>query len=167
MRAPLRVGDAAPAFERTDHQGRLWRSADLLGRWVVVFFYPRDFSPVCTAQACAFRDSTPRLLARGAVVLGVSRDSAESHARFAAHHGLEIPLVRDADGSLAAAFGVRRGLLGLVPGRETVVIDPAGRVAMVYRALFRGPEHAAKALEAVERGSEGVASPDGNSIGLL
>jgi len=147
---PIREGDEAPRFEAVDHAGRRWRMEELLGRWVVVFFYPRDFSPVCTAQSCAFRDSTPRLLAKGAVVLGVSGDDEGSHKAFIEKHALPYPLISDADGSLARAFGVKRGLLGLLPGRATVVIDPKGRVAMVYRSAFWGKEHAARAVKVVE-----------------
>jgi thioredoxin-dependent peroxiredoxin len=153
---PLSEGDRAPAFEATDHTGRVWRMSELAGRWVVVFFYPRDFSPVCTAQSCAFRDSTPRLLAKGAVVLGVSGDGAESHRRFAEMHSLPYPLVSDPDGSLTRAFGVKRGLLGLLPGRATFVINPAGVVAMVYRSALQGKEHATRALAVVEGGVRGM-----------
>ncbi len=152
MSRPLSKGDPAPSFEATDHTGRVWRMSELLGRWVVVFFYPRDFSPVCTAQACAFSDTTPRLMAKGAVVLGVSGDDEASHRRFVDKHTLPYPLVSDADGSLAQAFGVKRRLLGLLPGRETVVIDPHGRVAMVYRSAIQGAEHAERAVRVVEAG---------------
>lgn len=152
MTRPLSEGDPAPAFEAIDHTGRVWRMSELAGRWVVVFFYPRDFSPVCTAQSCAFRDSTPRLLAKGAVVLGVSGDDEASHRAFVEKHTLPYPLLSDADGSLARMFGVKRRLLGLLPGRETVVIDPHGRVAMVYRSALHGAEHAARAVRVVEGG---------------
>ena len=152
MSRPLREGDAAPGFECADQTGRVWRLSELRGRWVVVFFYPRDFSSVCTKQACALRDLTPRLLAKGAVVLGVSGDDPASHRAFVEKHALPYPLMSDADGSLARLLGVRRRMFGLLPGRETVVIDPAGRVAMVYRAALRGEEHAARAVAAVERG---------------
>jgi peroxiredoxin Q/BCP len=124
--------------------------SDLRGRWVVLFFYPRDFSPVCTKQACAFRDSMPRLLAKGAAVFGVSGDDAQSHRGFAERHALPYPLLSDADGSLAAQLGVKRRLFGLLPGRETIVIDPEGRVAMVYRSTLGGEEHAARAAAAIE-----------------
>ena len=152
MNRPLSKGDPAPAFEATDHTGKVWRMSDLVGRWVVVFFYPRDFSPVCTAQSCAFRDSTPRLLAKGAVVIGVSGDNQESHRGFIEKHALPYPLVSDADGSLARVFGVKRRVFGLLPGREKVVIDPHGRVATVYRSALKGAEHAAAVLRAVEGG---------------
>lgn len=150
MSRTLTEGSPAPAFERADHTGRLWRSAELLGRWVVIFFYPRDFTPACTAQSCAFRDATPRLAAKGAVILGVSGDDAASHARFIQTHQLPYPLISDADGSLAKLFGVRRSLLGLLPGRETIVINPQGKIAMVFRSATQAQEHAARALKTVE-----------------
>jgi len=148
----LREGDMAPDFERADQSGRVWRLDELRGRWVVLFFYPRDFSPVCTRQACAFRDLTPRLLALGATVLGVSGGDGESHRAFADRHALPYPLLSDADGSLARLFGVKRRAFGLLPGRETIVIGPSGRVVMVYRSALRGEEHAARAVAAVEAG---------------
>ncbi|MDP1662806.1 MAG: peroxiredoxin [Phycisphaerales bacterium] len=152
MRPALREGDKAPDFERTDQSGRVWRLDELAGRWVVLFFYPRDFSPVCTRQACAFRDLTPRLLALGATVLGVSGGDRESHRAFADRHALPYPLLSDADGSLARMFGVRRRVLGLLPGRGTIVIGPSGRVVTVYRSVLAGEEHAVRAVAAVEAG---------------
>lgn len=152
MSPALRKGDKAPSFERTDQSGRMWRLDELTGRWVVLFFYPRDFSPVCTRQACAFRDLTPRLLALGATVLGVSAGDGESHRAFADRHALPYPLLSDADGSLASLFGVKRPVFGLFPARETIVIGPSGRVVMAYRSVLRGEEHAARAVAAVEAG---------------
>ena len=153
MSHPLRQGDAVPDFERRDQDGRLWRLSGLRGRWVVLFFYPRDFSPVCTKQACTLRDAWPQLLANGVAVLGVSGDDDASHRAFVDRHRLPYPLISDPDGSLARLLGVRRRLLGLVPGRETIVIDPAGRVAAVHRSLGDGEGHTAHALEAVLRGT--------------
>lgn len=150
MGQTLREGDPAPEFDRADQTGRHWRLSELRGRWVVLFFYPRDFSPVCTSQACAFRDSTPRLLAKGAVVLGVSGDDEASHRAFGEKHALPYPLISDADGTLAEMMGVKRRLLGLLPGRETIVIDPQGRVAIIYRSAIRGEEHATRAVAVVE-----------------
>ncbi|HYD00290.1 MAG TPA: peroxiredoxin [Phycisphaerales bacterium] len=151
MSRPLREGDVVPDFERPDQAGRVWRLSGLRGGWVVLFFYPRDFSPVCTRQACLLRDAMPRLTAGAATVLGISAGDAASHRAFIERHQLPYPLLSDADGSLARLLGVRRRLLGLVPGRETIVIDPSGRVEAVYRALADGEGHAARALEAVER----------------
>ncbi len=144
-----RVGAAAPDFSRVDHAGREVRLSGLRGRPVVVFFYPKDHTPVCTAQACAFRDAFADLSAAGAVVIGVSSDSDESHRGFAAKRALPYHLVSDADGSLAKLWGVERGLLGLAPGRATYVLDQGGVVREVFRSWWRAGAHAARALEVV------------------
>ncbi|MBY0307535.1 MAG: peroxiredoxin [Phycisphaerales bacterium] len=164
MTRPLRAGDSGPEFQGADTSGRVWRSGALRDRWVVIFFYPRDFSPVCTAQACAFRDVEDRLVELGAAVLAVSRDTPAEHRRFAARHALRYPLLSDADGSLAGAFGVRRRMLGLAPGRETFVIDPSWRVAMVCRSMLRGPDHARRVVRFLESQTGGPGAGGGAPV---
>jgi peroxiredoxin Q/BCP len=145
---PVRVGDALPDFVRTDHAGATIDTAALRaqGRWIVLFFYPSDFTPACTAQSCAFRDSYGELLSRGAAVIGVSGNGESSHARFAGAMALPYPLLSDADGSLRALLGVPRSLLGLFPGRVTYVADPGGTVRLVFSSQLRAKEHARRAL---------------------
>lgn len=147
--AALSVGEVAPDFARLDHEGREVRLSGLRGRAVVVFFYPKDNTPVCTAQACAFRDVFAELSAAGAVVIGVSSDSDESHRAVAAKRRLPYHLVSDADGSLRGLWGVPRGLLGLAPGRATYVLDGAGVVREVITSWLRAGRHAERALEVV------------------
>lgn len=146
---PVREGDVAPDFARTDHAGRPVALSALRGRWVVVYFYPKDGTPACTAQACAFRDAHEDLTDAGATVIGVSSDSDESHAAVAQKRDIPFHLVSDADGALRALFGVPRSLLGLVPGRVTYVIDPAGVVRRVINAPLRVSRHVRGALEAM------------------
>lgn len=148
MSARLRIGDAAPDFTATDHAGRPFRLHDHRGRPVVLFFYPRDGTPVCTAQMCSFRDAHAELGGLGAVVAGVSPDSDESHRRAAAEHRLPFPLLSDASGALRRLFGVGRWL-GVLPGRATFVIDPAGRIRHVDRAPWSGAGHGRRAVTAV------------------
>ena len=122
-----RIGDTAPKAQLTLNDGR---QVDLESLWadraVVLFFYPKDNSPVCTREACAFRDAYEDFVDAGANVIGVSGDSADSHEQFASKHRLPFLLATDADGDLRRAFGVPK-TLGLIPGRVTYVIDRAGR----------------------------------------
>ena len=101
MASRVRAGDAAPDFELTSGDGQLVRLSDYRGKSeVVLFFYPKDDSPACTAEACSFRDSYEDFLDAGAVVIGVSADPAGEHQAFAGKHRLPFPLLTDADGSL-------------------------------------------------------------------
>jgi len=145
----VQVGDTAPTFTAPLQDGGTFDSAALLGRkWLVLFFYPKDNTPVCTREACAFRDSYEAFAAAGAEVVGVSSDSADTHARFAAKHRLPFPIVSDTDRRLRRLFGVASPL-GLIPGRVTYVIDREGVVRMHYAALFASDEHVKRALAAV------------------
>lgn len=101
----LEVGDVAPEFALSDQDGQVVRLSALRGRRVFLYFYPRDDTPGCTAQACGFRDAQPTFDAAGGVVLGVSPDSAASHRKFRAKYGLAFPLLVDADHAVAEAYG--------------------------------------------------------------
>lgn len=145
----IHVGDRAPDFSATTHDGRTVRLADFLGhRGLVLFFYPRDGTPVCTQEACAFRDSYEQFTAAGVEVIGVSSDSESTHRDFAAQHHLSFPLISDADGTLRKAFGVPK-TLGVFPGRVTYVIDKDGIVRLVFAAQLASDEHVRQALDAV------------------
>lgn len=149
--AKLRVGNRAPHFEGDTWDGRHIALADYLGRRaVVVFFYPRDHTRVCTQEACAFRDAYEQFAAAGADVIGISSDSADSHREFARQHQLSFPLLSDADGSLRKAFGVSK-TLGLIPGRVTFVIDKGGIIRLIFSALLASTEHVEKALAVVRQ----------------
>ena len=130
------VGDAAPGFELVGQDGEVRRLTDYGGQWLVLYFYPKDATPGCTNEACNFRDDVPRLSELGAQVLGVSLDSGESHAAFAAKHRLPFPLLSDPDGEAAKAFGVYFGLGPLrFAKRQTFIIDPQGRIAHIFRRV--------------------------------
>lgn len=147
----VRVGDSAPDFTATTQDGNTVRLADYRGsQAVVLFFYPADDTPVCTKEACSFRDAYQAFRDAGAEVIGVSGDSAESHQRFAGKHRLSYPLISDRDGSLRKAFGVPK-LLGLFPGRTTYVIDREGIVRLAFTAAFSSEGHKREALAAVKR----------------
>ncbi len=145
------VGDRAPDFELPSHRGDTVRLSDYLGdRVVVLYFYPKDETPGCTAEACAFRDSYEVFTEAGAEVIGVSSDSAESHRRFIAEHNLPFVLVSDANGELRRRYGVRRQL-GVLPGRVTYVIDKHGVVRHVFASASNIGGHVNGALEVVEK----------------
>jgi peroxiredoxin Q/BCP len=128
----LGVGEAMPSFTGTLSDGMPWSSDAARGRPLVLFFYPRDFTSVCTREAAAFRDAYDGLRGLGAELIGVSRDSVKRHARFKAEQCLPFPLLSDADGRLTKIFGVSRlwGLFRLVK-RVTFVADGAGVIRAV------------------------------------
>lgn len=144
------VGDTAPDFELTDQNGETVRLADYRGqRAVVLYFYPKDETPGCTTQACAFRDSYQDFTNAGAEVIGVSSDSDDSHHAFAEHHALPFRLVADRDGSLRKAFGVPK-TLGLLPGRVTYVIDRDGVVQHIFNSQLAPKRHIDEALKTLD-----------------
>ena len=145
----LQVGDNAPEVTLHLQDGRSLTLADLCsGRAAVIFFYPKDNTPVCTAEACSFRDAYANFTDLDAEVIGVSSDTAASHQKFAEKHSLPFPLASDADGSLRRAFGVPK-TLGLFPGRTTYVIDKQGRIRLAFSAAFSAEKHVAEARRAL------------------
>lgn len=146
------VGDAVPPFSLVDQAGRTVTSAGLLGNAYVLYFYPRDNTPGCTREAQGFRDTGAELAAAGVRVLGVSPDSAASHARFSAQHGLDFTLLSDPDRSVAQAFGaygpkrvMGRETVGIL--RSTFLVDAAGAIHRLWRGV-RVEGHVAEVLAA-------------------
>jgi peroxiredoxin Q/BCP len=136
----IEPGQRAPAFTLTADDGSKVRLADLQGRPVVLYFYPKDDTPGCTREACAFRDRQADLKKAGAVVLGVSADSKESHQKFRDKYRLNFPLLADEGHLVAEKYGAWREKnmygkksLGIV--RSTFLIDAAGKVAKVWRQV--------------------------------
>jgi peroxiredoxin Q/BCP len=144
----LAPGDTAPLIALPDQDGIERRSDRLEGKALVLFFYPKDDTPGCTMEACAFRDSHADLQALGAEVWGVSGDDAASHRRFANRHRLPFPLLVDGGNRLRKAFGVP-SVLGLLPGRVTYVIDGTGVIRHMFNNLLDGPAHRREALDAL------------------
>lgn len=140
------VGAAAPAFDTVDQNGVRVRLSDLRGRPVVLYFYPKDGTPGCTKEACAFRDAWQKIQATGAVILGVSRDDAASHREFAETHHLPFALLTDESGTIANAYGVG-SFLGM-DSRVTCLIDRQGRVARVFSDVDPAT-HADEVLRAI------------------
>lgn len=150
MARALVAGDRAPEIALSDQNGNERRSDQLDGKALVLFFYPKDDTPGCTMEACAFRDSYTDLQAMGAEVWGVSGDDSASHQRFAARHNLPYPLLVDRGNGLRKAFGVP-AVLGLLPGRVTYVIDASGLIRHVFNNLLDGPAHRREAIEALRQ----------------
>jgi len=137
----LAVGDTAPDFEALDQDGSTITLAGLLERGkIVLYFYPRDFTTVCTAQACIFRDADALFAKLGAQVVGVSSDGVESHSAFAQKHGLEFRLIADPELSLIKAYGVDRWLLGFAK-RVTYVIDRNRKILGVFHHELSAQKH--------------------------
>ena len=149
----LSEGDKAPDFSLPDQDGNTVSLAAGIEakKWQVVYFYPKDDTPGCTAEACSFRDSFEDFTDAGAVVIGVSGDSAESHTKFAAKHNLPFALLSDRDGSLRKAYDVGRSL-GILPGRVTYVIDPEGVIRKSFSSQMRATRHHEEALAAIRGG---------------
>jgi peroxiredoxin Q/BCP len=127
------------------------RLADVLrDKTVVLYFYPRDETAGCTAEACAFRDSYEVFTQAGAEVIGVSDDTVESHRSFTMHHRLPFQLLSDPGGEVRRRYGVS-GFLGLLPGRVTFVIDRQGIVRHVFDSQFKATRHVDEALETIRR----------------
>jgi thioredoxin-dependent peroxiredoxin len=147
--ARLRVGERAPDFTLPGPGGKPFALADLLRNGVVVlYFYPKDQTPGCTIEACAFRDEIDAFTEAGAQVVGVSRDDEGSHARFAAKHKLTFLLLSDESGDVHEQYGVTKKL-GFLPGRSTFVIDRDGFVRHVFSSMIRMRNHVQESLAIV------------------
>ena len=156
----LREGAEAPDFTVLLDNGETFTLSALRGRKnVVLYFYPRDFSPGCTREACTFRDEMEEFRSLSAEVVGVSLDSLESHARFRERHSLPYPLVVDDDRQISRAYGVLR-LGGLLPLRRvTFIIDKQGIIRRVIHDELRMGRHISAALAALEELQEGGEPP--------
>lgn len=139
----LPAGRAAPALSASDHRGRTVDLQQLDGQYALVYFYPRDGTPGCTEEACAFRDVWDRYENAGVRVIGVSTDDGQSHREFAREHGLPFSLIADEDGEWATAFGVGR-FLGMT-SRVSFLIDGRGRIVKTYPDVDPGV-HAQRVL---------------------
>ncbi|AUX44187.1 peroxiredoxin [Sorangium cellulosum] len=147
----LSVGETAPDFALQSQKREVVKLSDFRGKkTVVLFFYPKDDTPGCTAESCSFRDHHDTFAEAGAEVLGVSADSTTSHEQFAQKHRLPMTLLSDPGGETAARYGVK-SLFGLLPGRVTFVIDRDGVVRHVFSSQLRATRHVDEALAVVKR----------------
>jgi len=133
---PPAVGSEAPAFKLQDQNGQWHSLADYRGKWVALYFYPKDDTPGCTTEACSFRDNVFAFNKEGAVILGISVDDVASHKAFVAKHGLPFTLLADSDKAVTRQYGVLKSYgLFEVARRDTFIIDPQGRVAKHYESV--------------------------------
>ena len=147
----LQIGDKIPNFSAIDTNGDLFESNEVVGKKsVVIYFYPKDDTRVCTEQACSFRDQYEDFKALGAEVIGISGDSLKSHISFANKYHLPFILLSDGDKKIRKAFGVPNDYLGLVPGRATYVADKKGIVQLIFDSTS-GKIHIQKALQILKR----------------
>ena len=146
----LQVGDVAPEFTLPNANGELVSLSDFRGRSdVVLFFYPKDNSPVCTAEACSFRDSYEVFRDAGAEVIGVSADSSQSHEQFAARFRLPFVLLSDKGGVVRGRYGVTK-TFGIFPGRCTYLIDREGVIRHIFSSQFLPAKHVSEALSVLK-----------------
>lgn len=145
----LKVGDAAPDFSLLDERGLPVSLKDYLGKKVVVlYFYPKDFTPGCTAEACSFRDDYKPIQDKGAVVIGVSLDSVESHLKFSEKHMLPFTILSDHKKEVAKAYGVL-GVGGFLAKRVTFIINKDGKITHVFTKVDV-KQHSEEVLKALE-----------------
>ena len=128
------VGQPAPEFKLQDQNGQWHELKEYRGKWVALYFYPKDQTPGCTTQACTFRDNVFAFRDANAVILGVSVDDVESHKKFAEKHGLPFTILADSDKKVAKEYGVLTRMLGVfeLAKRETFLIDPEGKLVRHY-----------------------------------
>lgn len=128
------LGSAAPEFKLQDQNGKWHELKDYRGKWVALYFYPKDKTPGCTTQACEFRDNIFAFRDAGAVILGISVDDVESHKEFSEKHGLPFPILADDKKVVAKEYGVLKRFLGTVElaKRDTYLIDPQGKIVKHY-----------------------------------
>lgn len=151
MGTELEIGQSAPGFELEDQDGNTVSLSDLNGRWVVLYFYPRDDTPGCTTEACEFTEGIESFSGLNAVVLGCSPDSPESHRKFIAKHDLGVQLLSDPDHGVMEAYGAwgEKNMYGKVSMgviRSTVIIDPDGTIAHRWKRV-KAKGHAEKVRE--------------------
>lgn len=147
----LQIGDRVPNFTALATDGTNFDSQTIIGKQaVVIYFYPKDDTRVCTEQACSFRDQYEDFKELGAEVIGVSSDSVVSHQKFAKRYKLPFLLLSDSNKKLRRLFGVPSDLLGLIPGRVTYVVDKNGIILLVFNSMS-GKIHIKKAYDVLKK----------------
>lgn len=144
----LTVGDRCPEFSLQNQYNETVRIVDFFGKGpFVIYFYPKDDTPGCTAEACSFRDHYEAFKEMGCEVIGISSDSPEKHLQFAKKHQLSFQLLADNKGQLRKQFGVPTNLFGLLPGRVTYIIDKTGQIRHIHNAQMNAFSHIQTALK--------------------
>lgn len=150
-KSQLKVGDKVPAFELKDQDGNTFNINSVLGKQpLVIYFYPKDETSVCTKEACSFRDSYTAFSQYGAKVIGISSDNVSSHKKFAEHHNLQFTLLADTSNKVRKLFGVPK-TAAIIPGRVTYVVDKNGTVVHLFNSMKDGEKHVTESLEALKK----------------
>lgn len=150
LKGRIKVGDVAPDFTLPNQSGQQVSLRDLVGKKsIVLYFYPKDFSRGCTAEACTFRDNYEAFKDAGAEVIGVSSQSVESHDKFASLYKLPFILLSDEDGKIRKLYGVP-STFGVLPGRVTYVIDQKGIVRYIFNSQLNPTKHIEEALRIIK-----------------
>jgi peroxiredoxin Q/BCP len=146
----LKVGDKLPNFKAKDTNGNLFDSQDYIGKQpLVIYFYPKDETKVCTEQACSFRDNYEEFKELGAEIIGISADSVQSHFKFKSKFNLPFILLSDNDKKLRKLFQVENDFL-IIPGRQTFVSNKEGEIVLIFNSMS-GKIHIEKALKIVQK----------------
>lgn len=147
----IKIGSKIPNFNLLDQNGTEFNISEFVGKYnLVIYFYPKDDTLGCTAEACAFRDQYEDYQDKNARVIGISSDSPESHLKFANKYNLSFTLLSDIGGKIRKRFGVPSDLLGLLPGRVTYVIDKQGIVKSIFNSQFNAKKHVKESLAKLE-----------------
>ncbi len=147
----LTIGSTIPSFTLPDQDGNMFDINKVLGRKnLVIYFYPKDDSPGCTAQACSFRDQFEVFTEADAVIIGISGQSVKSHKEFAEKHRLSFTLLSDKGNYVRKLFGVPTNFLGLLPGRVTYIADKTGKVIYIFNSQMDATKHVDEALRILE-----------------
>jgi peroxiredoxin Q/BCP len=146
----LKVGQFIPGFALYDQDGKIFNSSELVGKKpLVIFFYPKDYTPGCTAEVCSFRDSYEEFTELGAEVIGISSDSENTHRKFVSKYRLPFTLLADRENKVSGLFKVKRNFFNLLPGRETYVVSKEGVILFVFNSV-NATLHMKKALNALK-----------------
>jgi peroxiredoxin Q/BCP len=148
----IKIGSPIPSFTLPDQNGELFDINTVLGKKnLVIYFYPKDDTPGCTAQACSFRDQFEVFTEADAVIIGISGQSVESHKEFALKHRLTFTLLSDEGNNIRKQFGVPTNFLGLLPGRVTYVADKTGKVIYIFNSQTQATKHVDEALRILKQ----------------
>ncbi len=150
----IKTGDKLPSFTLNDQNGKLFSIDDLIGKKnIVIYFYPKDETSICTAEAEGFRDASTRFEGVDATIIGISSDSVNSHKNFAKNHKLPFILLSDPDKKVQNLFAVPKDLLGMLPGRTTYIANKEGIVIHIFDHAFSADKHVAAALKSLQKES--------------
>lgn len=146
----IEIGDQLPSFSLNDQNNSTFKSDDFIGKPMVIYFYPKDDTPGCTKEACKFRDDFENFTDLGAIVIGISADSVESHKNFEEKYNLPFILLADTKNEVRNLFGVPKNLF-LIPGRVTYVINEYGKVQYIFNSQLSAEKHIENALKALRK----------------